>query len=141
MEDVILTSIPIEKIQIGMRVSYSQTITDADIKAYAGLSGDHNPVHVNQEYAEESRYGRRLAHGLMSVGFFSALFGMRLPGPGCVYVSQNIQFKRPVYIDDTVTAIAEVTDVCLKKKRVFFSTNCYVKNKIVISGDAEIYIP
>jgi len=141
MEDVILTSIPIEKIQIGMRVSYSQTITDADIKAYAGLSGDHNPVHVNQEYAEESRYGRRLAHGLMSVGFFSALFGMRLPGPGCVYVSQNIQFKRPVYIDDTVTAIAEVTDVCLKKKRVFFSTHCYVKNKIVISGDAEIYIP
>ncbi len=141
MEDVILTSIPIEKIQIGMRVSYSQTITDADIKAYAGLSGDHNPVHVNQEYAEESRYGRRLAHGLMSVGFFSALFGMRLPGPGCVYVSQNIQFKRPVYIDDTVTATAEVTDVCLKKKRVFFSTNCYVKNKIVISGDAEIYIP
>lgn len=141
MEDFILTSIPIEKIQIGMRVSYSQTITDADIKAYAGLSGDHNPVHVNQEYAEESRYGRRLAHGLMSVGFFSALFGMRLPGPGCVYVSQNIQFKRPVYIDDTVTATVEVTDVCLKKKRVFFSTNCYVKNKIVISGDAEIYIP
>lgn len=141
MDEVILSSIPIEKIEIGMRVSYSQTITDADIKAYAGLSGDHNPVHVNQEYAEESRYGKRLAHGLMSVGFFSALFGMRLPGPGCVYVSQNTQFKRPVYINDTVTAVAEVTDVCLKKKRVFFSTNCYVKNKIVISGDAEIYIP
>lgn len=141
MDDVILSSIPIENIQIGMRVSYSQTITDSDIKAYAGLSGDHNPVHVNQEYAEESRYGKRLAHGLMSVGFFSALFGMRLPGPGCVYVSQNIKFKRPVYINDTVTAIAEVTDVNIKKKRVFFSTNCYVKDKIVISGDAEIYIP
>lgn len=141
MTDVILTSIPIEDIKVGMRVSYSQTITDADIKAYAGLSGDHNPVHVNEEYASESRYGRRLAHGLMSVGFFSALFGMRLPGPGCVYVSQNIQFKRPVYINDTVTATAEVTDVCIKKKRVFFSTNCYVKNKLVISGDAEIYIP
>lgn len=141
MTDVILTSIPIEDIKVGMRVSYSQTITDADIKAYAGLSGDHNPVHVNEEYASESRYGRRLAHGLMSVGFFSALFGMRLPGPGCVYVSQNTQFKRPVYINDTVTATAEVTDVCIKRKRVFFSTNCYVKNKIVISGDAEIYIP
>lgn len=141
MDDVILSSIPIEKIQIGMRASYSQTITDADIKAYASLSGDHNPVHVNQEYAEESRYGRRLAHGLMSVGFFSALFGMRLPGPGCVYVSQSIKFKRPVYIDDTVTAVAEVTDVCIEKKRVFFSTTCYVKNKVVISGDAEIYIP
>lgn len=141
MDDIILTSIPIEKIQVGMRVSYSQTITDADIKAYAGLSGDHNPVHVSEEYAAESRFGRRIAHGLMSVGFFSALFGMRLPGPGCVYVSQSIQFKRPVYIDDTVKAVAEVTDVCVKKKRVFFSTTCYVKNKVVISGEAEIYIP
>lgn len=141
MDDIVLTSIPIEKIQVGMRVSYSQTITDADIKAYAGLSGDHNPVHVSEEYAAESRFGRRIAHGLMSVGFFSALFGMRLPGPGCVYVSQNIQFKRPVYIDDTVKAVAEVTDVCVDKKRVFFSTTCYVKNKVVISGDAEIYIP
>lgn len=135
------SSIPIEDIKVGMKVSYSQTITDADIKAYAGVSGDHNPVHVSQEYAEQSRYGKRLAHGMISIGFFSALFGMRLPGPGCVYVAQNTKFKRPVYIDDTITAIAEVTNVCIDKKRVFFSTNCYVKNKLVISGDAEIYIP
>ncbi len=135
------SSIPIEDIKVGMKVSYSQTITDADIKAYAGVSGDHNPVHVSQEYAEQSRYGKRLAHGMISIGFFSALFGMRLPGPGCVYVAQNTKFKRPVYIDDTITAIAEVTNVCIEKKRVFFSTNCYVKNKLVISGDAEIYIP
>lgn len=141
MDSVALSSIPIEQIHVGMKVSYSQTITDADIKAYAGLSGDHNPVHVNQEYAEQSRFGKRIAHGLMSVGFFSALFGMRLPGPGCVYVSQNIQFKRPVYMDDTVTAVAEVTAVDITKKRVFFSTTCFVKNKIVISGDAEIFIP
>ena len=76
MDDVILSSIPIEEIKVGMKVSYSQTITDADIKAYAGLSGDHNPVHVSQEYAEESRYGRRLAHGLISIGFFSALLAI-----------------------------------------------------------------
>ena len=141
MNNVIFSSVPIEDIKIGMKVSYSQTITDADIKTYAGLSGDHNPVHVNQEYAEQSRYGKRLAHGMISIGFFSALFGMRLPGPGCVYVAQSMKFKRPVYIDDTVIAIAEVTSICLDKKRVFFSTNCYVKNKIVISGDAEIFIP
>lgn len=141
MNNVIFSSVPIEDIKIGMKVSYSQTITDADIKTYAGLSGDHNPVHVNQEYAEQSRYGKRLAHGMISIGFFSALFGMRLPGPGCVYVAQSMKFKRPVYIDDTVIAIAEVTCICLDKKRVFFSTNCYVKNKIVISGDAEIFIP
>ncbi len=141
MDNIIFSSIPMEDIKVGMKVSYSQTITDADIKTYAGVSGDHNPVHVSQEYAEQSRYGKRLAHGMISIGFFSALFGMRLPGPGCVYVAQNTKFKRPVYIDDTVTAVAEVTAISLENKRVFFSTNCYVKNKIVISGDAEIYIP
>ena len=66
---------------------------------------------------------------------------MRLPGPGCVYVAQNIKFKRPVYVDDTITAVAEVTEICIDRKRVFFNTTCYVANKVVISGDAEIYIP
>ncbi|MDH1234842.1 MaoC family dehydratase [Stutzerimonas stutzeri] len=124
-----------------MSVSYSQTITDADIKAYAGLSGDHNPVHVSSEYAASSRFGKRIAHGLMSAGFFSALFGMRLPGPGCVYVSQNLNFKRPVYIDDTVTAMVKVTSVDAAQRRVFFETLCTVGGKVVISGEAEIYIP
>ena len=87
MSDVALGAIPLEQIAVGMSVAYSQTITDADIKAYAGLSGDHNPVHVDREYAEQSRFGKRIAHGLMSAGFFSALFGTRLPGPGCVYAS------------------------------------------------------
>lgn len=133
--------VPIEEIFPGMKVSYSQTITDADVKSFAGLSGDHNPVHVSDEYAEESRFGKRIAHGLMSASFFSALFGMRLPGPGCVYVSQSLNFKRPVYIGDTVTATVEVTSVNIPKRRVFFDTVCTVKNKVVINGNAEIYIP
>ncbi|MCQ2044478.1 MaoC family dehydratase [Pseudomonas kunmingensis] len=124
-----------------MTVSYSQTITDADIKAYAGLSGDHNPVHVSSEYAASSRFGKRIAHGLMSAGFFSALFGMRLPGPGCVYVSQSLNFKRPVYIDDTVTATVKVKSIDAAQRRVFFETLCAVGGKVVISGEAEIYIP
>ncbi|MDH0444833.1 MaoC family dehydratase [Stutzerimonas stutzeri] len=124
-----------------MTVSYSQTITDADIKAYAGLSGDHNPVHVSSEYAASSRFGKRIAHGLMSAGFFSALFGMRLPGPGCVYVSQSLNFKRPVYIDDTVTATVKVNSVDAAQRRVFFETLCTVGGRVVISGEAEIYIP
>ncbi|PYC43146.1 acyl dehydratase [Pseudomonas soli] len=136
-----LGSIPIEKITVGMSASYSQTITDADIKSYAGLSGDHNPVHVNAEYAAESRFGKRIAHGLMSAGFFSAIFGTKIPGPGCVYVSQNLNFLRPVYIDDTVVAEVVVTQVDIEKKRVFFETTCKVKNKKVITGNAEIYIP
>ncbi|HHF3118529.1 TPA: MaoC family dehydratase [Vibrio alginolyticus] len=134
-------SVPIESIEIGMSVSYSQTITDADIKQFAGLSGDHNPVHLDEVYAAESRYKRRIAHGLISGSFFSALFGTKLPGPGCVYVGQSFSFKRPVYIGDTVTASATVKSVDIKKRRVHFDTVCKVRNKTVIDGTAEIYIP
>lgn len=134
-------SVPIEAIEPGMSASYSQTITDSDIKSFAGLSGDHNPVHVDREYAENSRFKKRIAHGLMSAGFFSAIFGTKFPGPGCVYVSQNLSFLRPVYIDDTVMATVTVSSVDVKKRRVFFDTTCTVKGKKVISGTAEIYIP
>lgn len=134
-------SYSIEEIVIGMSASYTQTITDYDIKAFAGLSGDHNPVHVDEIYAENSRYKKRIAHGLLSAGFFSALFGTKLPGKGCVYVGQNLNFKRPVYLGDTVTATVTVSNVDVSKKRVFFDTKCTVKNKIVIDGTAEIFIP
>lgn len=141
MSEIALGSIPLEDIYPGMKVSYSQTITDADIKAFAGISGDHNPVHVSENYAAQSRFGKRIAHGLMSAGFFSALFGMRLPGPGCVYVSQSLQFKRPVYMNDTIVAAVEVTKVDRVRRRVFFNTECTVGNKKVITGEAEIYVP
>lgn len=141
MTGLILGSIPIEDISVGMKANYSQTITDADVKSYAGLSGDHNPVHVSDEYASTSRFEKRIAHGLMSAGFFSALFGMRLPGPGCVYVSQNLNFKRPVYIGDTVLASIEVKSIDIARRRVMFDTVCTVLGKKVIDGQAEIYIP
>ena len=131
----------INEIKIGMSESYSQTISEADVKAYAGISGDRNPVHMDEEYAEKSRYKKRIAHGLLSASFFSALFGTKLPGKGCVYVGQNLNFKRPVYLGDTVTATVTVSNVDLSKKRVFFDTKCTVKNKVVIDGTAEIFIP
>lgn len=131
----------IENIKIGMEVSYSQTITDADVKSFAGISGDNNPIHMNDEYAEASRFKKRIVHGLLSASFFSALFGTKLPGYGCVYVSQSLQFKKPVYIGNTVTATIFVKNIDLKKRRVFFRTTCKVKNKIVIDGEAELYIP
>ncbi len=134
-------SYSIDEIVIGMSASYSQTITDYDVKAFAGLSGDHNPVHVDEVYAENSRYKKRIAHGLISASFFSALFGTKLPGKGCVYVGQNLNFKRPVYLGDTVTATVTVLNVNVSKKRVFFDTKCTVKNKVVIDGTAEIFIP
>ena len=138
---LVFGKLTIEEIKEGMEVSYSQTITDADVKAFAGISGDKNPVHMNDEYAENSRFKKRIAHGLMSASYFSALFGTKIPGPGCVYVSQSLQFKRPVYLDDTVTATVIVKEIDLNKRRVFFRTVCKVKNKIVIDGEAELYIP
>jgi 3-hydroxybutyryl-CoA dehydratase len=136
-----MKTIQIEDIKIGMSESYSQTITDADVKGFSGLSGDKNPVHMDKEYAEKSRYKKRIAHGLLSSSFFSALFGTKLPGEGCVYVAQNLQFKRPVYLDDTVNAVITVTDINIENRRVFFDTTCYVKNKKVITGTAELYMP
>lgn len=131
----------IEDIKIGMSESYSQTITDADIKSFAGISGDHNPVHMSDEYAKNSKFKKRMAHGMISSSFFSALFGTKLPGEGCVYVTQSLNFKRPVYLDDTVTATVTVTSIDYSKQRVFFDTICKVKNKVVIDGTAELYLP
>lgn len=136
-----LNGMAIDEMSIGMSASYSQTITDADIKGFAGISGDNNPVHMSDEYAAESRFGKRIAHGFISASFFSALFGTRIPGPGCVYVSQNLNFKRPVYIGDTVTATVTVTNIDRDKSRVLFDTVCKVKGKIVIDGNAELFIP
>jgi len=134
-------SYSIDEISIGMSASYSQTLTDADVKQFAAVSGDHNPVHLDENYAENSRYKKRIAHGLLSASFFSALFGTKLPGKGCVYVGQNLNFKRPVYLGDTVTATVTVCNLNVAKQRVFFETKCTVKNKVVIDGTAEIFIP
>ena len=134
-------SLSIDEIDVGMLAIYSHTVTDADVKAYAGISGDNNPAHMSDEYANKSGFRARIAHGLYGAGFFSALFGTKLPGPGCIYVSQNLRFKKPVYLGDTVTAEVSVTSIDIRKRRVFFDTVCTVDNRIVIDGEAEIYIP
>ena len=141
MIDVSSKGYAIGDILVGMSASYSQTITDFEIKSFAALSGDNNPVHMDEEYASSSRFGRRIAHGMVSSSFFSQIFGTMIPGPGCVYVSQTLKFKRPVYIGDTVTATVVVIDVKHQKKIVTFDTCCTVKNKVVISGVAELFIP
>jgi 3-hydroxybutyryl-CoA dehydratase len=130
-----------EELAIGMEASYSQTVTDADIKAFAGISGDNNPIHMSDEHAEQSRFKKRIAHGLISASYFSALFGTKIPGPGCVYVSQTLSFKKPVYIDDTVTATVTIKKINREKRRIFFITACKVKQEIVLDGEAELYVP
>ncbi|WP_297571803.1 MaoC family dehydratase [uncultured Deefgea sp.] len=141
VNDVNFGGYSIEDISIGMKEAYCHTISDADIKSYAGISGDNNPVHMSKAYAASTRFKDRIAHGFYSAGFFSALFGTRLPGPGCVYVSQNLKFIRPVYINDEVIAVVEVTALDLPRGRVFFSTRCFVNEKMVIDGEAELYLP
>lgn len=131
----------INHLKVGMTEVYEQTITDADVKAFSGISGDKNPVHMSEAYAEKSRFKMRIAHGMLSASFFSALFGTKLPGYGCVYVSQSLKFRRPVYLGDTVTATIEIIRLDLDKSRVFFRTYCAVKGKIVIDGEAEIFVP
>ena len=140
-KSLVFNKIPLEEIEIGVCVSYSQTITDADIKAFAGISGDRNPVHLDENYAQNSKFKKRIAHGMMTASYFSALFGTKSPGEGCVYTHQSLNFKRPVYIGDTVVATVEVISVDLAKKRVFFRTTCKVKNKVVTDGEAELFVP
>jgi 3-hydroxybutyryl-CoA dehydratase len=139
--DVHFQAANIEKLEIGMTASYAQTITEADITIFAGVSGDKNPAHVNDEYAKASRFKKRIAHGMLSASFFSGLLGTKLPGAGCVYTSQTLEFKRPVYIGETVTATITVKNIDLVTSRVKFSTVCKVRNKTVIDGEAEVWIP
>lgn len=131
----------ISDIHVGMSASRSHRVSDDDIRTFARLSGDRNPVHLDEEFASGSRFKRRIAHGLFSAGLFSAIFGTELPGVGCVYVSQNLNFKRPVYMDDEVTASVVVTEVDMAKHRVSFDTVCKVNNKVVIDGTAVLYLP
>ena len=111
------------------------------VKNFASLSDDFNPVHLDKKYASKSRYKKQIIHGLMAASLFSGLFGTKLPGEGCVYKSQNIRFKRAIFINDLVTARVEVTSVVLNKKIISFKTKCLVNKKIMIDGESEIFVP
>jgi len=137
----VLSGVSIEKIESGMTAVYARTVTEADIVAFAGVSGDDNPVHLNQDYAATTMFKGRIAHGMLSVGYISAVIGTRLPGPGCVYLNQSLRFKAPVRIGDTVTARVTVTAVDRARNRVKLSTVCTVGDKVVIDGEAEVMAP
>jgi len=130
-----------EELKPGMSASFAKTVTEADIQAFAGLSGDFNPVHVNEEFAVTTMFKGRIAHGMLSAAFISTVFGMKLPGPGCIYVSRALKFKAPVRIGDTVTARVEVVGTVPEKKFVTFTTTCSVSGKVVIDGEATLMVP
>lgn len=128
-------------ITVGDFAEIEKKMTLEMVKGFASISEDFNPVHLHEEYASKTRYKRQIVHGLMATSLFSGLFGTKLPGEGCVYKSQNIRFKRAIYIGDKVTARVEVTDVDIEKKVISFTTRCFVNGKIMIDGESEIFVP
>jgi 3-hydroxybutyryl-CoA dehydratase len=130
-----------EDLTVGMTAAFARTVSEADILAFAGVSGDTNPVHLNAEFAAASMFGQRIAHGMLSAGFISTVFGTKLPGPGCIYLSQSLKFKAPVKIGDTVVARVTVKELFPEKRKATFDTVCTVAGKVVLEGQADILVP
>ena len=127
---------------VGQWAEHRRIVTEADVELYAGITGDFNPVHMDAAAAAASSFGGRIAHGMLTAGFISAALGMKLPGPGAVYLSQTLQFLRPVRIGDAVVARVEITEVLPEERRLRLSTRCLnPRGKVVVDGEAVVLVP
>jgi 3-hydroxybutyryl-CoA dehydratase len=131
----------IDQLQPGMMASTAKTVTETDIILFAGISTDINPAHLDEEYAKNTMFGGRIAHGMLSAGFISAVLANQLPGPGTIYMSQTLKFKAPVRPGDTVRATVTVKEVNVAKNRVTLDTVCTVAGKTVIEGECMMMPP
>jgi 3-hydroxybutyryl-CoA dehydratase len=131
----------IEDLEVGMTADMQKTVCAADITAFAEVTGDRNPVHLSEHYAAKTFFKSRIAHGMLSAGFISAVLGTKLPGPGAIYMSQTLKFLAPVRIGDTVTTTAKVTALDLPRKRAQFHCACEVAGKTVVEGEALVFVP
>ena len=131
----------LEDLKEGMSASFGKTVTDADVMMFAGVSGDTNPVHLNNDFASKTMFKGRIAHGMFGAALISAVLGTKLPGPGCIYVNQNLKFKAPVRIGDTLIARVTVKAMNPEKKLVTLDTVCTVADKPVIEGEATVMVP
>lgn len=130
----------LEDLSIGMTSSYEKTITASAIEAYAVITGDTNPVHLDADYAANTPFKARIAHGMMSAGLISTVLGTQMPGPGCIYLDQQIKFRAPVYINDTVVATVTIEDINQRRGRVSLKTQCFVNGKLVADGTASMMV-
>jgi 3-hydroxybutyryl-CoA dehydratase len=131
----------IDEIHVGDVAELAKTVTETDIALFAGVTGDFNPVHIDQVAAERSMFKGRVAHGMLSAGFISAVIGMKLPGTGSIYLSQSLRFTKPVRIGDTVTARVEVLEVLATKRRVRLATSCRnQQGETVVEGEAVVMV-
>ncbi len=141
MEHPELDGYAFEDLKLGMRATVSRTITETDLRNFSGVSGDTNPMHLNEEYARKTPFGGCIVHGMLTASLISAVIGTKLPGPGCIYMNQTLKFLAPVRVGDTVYATATVHELMPEKKRVILTTQCFVKDVLVIDGEALIKVP
>ncbi len=126
-------------IRVGDTAELSKTITDADVRVFADLTGDHNPVHLDDQYASGTRFGRRVAHGMLTASLISSVLANKLPGEGTVYLSQSLKFVAPVYLEDTVTARVTVTNIREDKPIATLETVCLnQRNETLVKGEAVV---
>lgn len=131
----------LEDLKVGQQAMFGRTVTDADIVAFAGVSGDTNPIHLHDGFARTTRFGQRIAHGMLSGSYISTVIGTKLPGPGAVYISQTMNFMAPVIAGDTITAVATITAIDDKRRRVTLKTQCLKGDTVVIDGEAIVLVP
>jgi 3-hydroxybutyryl-CoA dehydratase len=130
-----------EDLELGMEASFAKTVTAADILAFAEITGDWNPVHLDSEYAAKTVFREPIAHGMLTAGYISAVFGSEMPGPGAIYVSQTLNFRAPVKIGDEVVAKVRVMELYPAKRRARFDCVCEVAGKAVLEGEAVLMVP
>ena len=128
-------------ISLGQTAEYEKQVTDEDVHKFADISGDYNPIHLDDEFAKDSMFGARIAHGILTASHISAVIGYIFPGPGWIYLGQSLQFRAPVKIGDTVHTAVEVTDTVAEKNIVELSTICKVGDTVVLKGTATIKSP
>lgn len=139
MDSLNMSGYSINEMYIGKKMSITKTISESDIYTYAGLIADFNPLHVNEEYAKTTRFGQRIAHGMLTASFFSTIVGMCMPGADAIYLGQTLKFLKPVKIGDTVTATGEVISVNPEKRiGVMHTTVVNQKGELVIDGEATV---
>ena len=131
----------LEDLSVGQSAELTMTVTEGGIQSFAEVTGDVNPVHLDEAYAATTPFKTRIAHGMLSAGYISAVIGTKLPGPGAIYVGQTLRFKRPVKIGDEVTARCTITEIDQEKARIVLETVCTVADKPVVEGEANIMVP
>jgi 3-hydroxybutyryl-CoA dehydratase len=132
----------IEELQVGERAEFSKTISETDVYLYAGITGDLNPAHVDEEYAKKTFFKTRIAHGMLLGGLISGVLGNRLPGPGTIYLRQEMAFLAPVHFGDTLTAVVEISEIDKEQKRVKAKTTCVnQEGTLVLTGEAVVSPP